>query len=108
VVLVRQRARPDIKINKDIEMVWQKRETELFAEWRRDTAHKALWETANEMLPYDLKVKGYQFYVAWLPGDAFGRYLYRDYFAAALVKDGLVEKEWDYIPTLTDIFELAK
>jgi len=88
-------------------MNWQKRDSELLADWRKDTRWKADWETANEELPYDLKMGGYQFYVAWVPGDNFGRKLYRQYFAAALIKSGMVEKEWDYIPSITELFEMC-
>ena len=89
-------------------MNWQKSFSELLAEWRKDTSWKALWERANENLPYELKAQGYDFYVAWIPGDRYGSYRYRDYFASALVRDWRVGKEWDYLPNLTEIFEMAK
>lgn len=84
-------------------MTWQKGFSELLAEWRKDTVWKAEWEIDNENLPYELKAQGYDFYVAWIPGDRYGRKRYRYYFAAALVKDRRVEREWDYIPNLTEI-----
>lgn len=87
-------------------MIRQKRFSELLAEWRKDTGWKALWETANDKMPYDLNAQGYEFYIAWIQGDRYGSYRCRDYFAAALVRDWMVEKEWDYIPTLAEIFEI--
>jgi len=89
-------------------MTWQKGFSELLAEWRKDTGWKADWGTANEALPYDLKAQGYDFYVAWIPGGPYGSHRYRDYFAAALVKNWRVEREWDYIPNLTELFETQR
>ena len=86
-------------------MNWQKNWSELVAEWRRDTGWKARWGTANEILPFLMAAQGYDFLVAWINNHPYGGYRYRNYFAAALVKDWRVEREWDYIPNLTEIFE---
>lgn len=89
-------------------MSWQKRFSELLADWRKDTGWTAIWEKANDALPYDLEAQGYDFYVAWVPGDQHGHNRYRNYFAAALLKKERVEREWDYMPNLSEIFEMVE
>ena len=85
---------------------YRKNLSELLAEWRRDTRWKALWEEDNKTLPFELWRRGCKFYVAWEP-DHSGLYRKRAYFAAAVVKDWQVIKEWEFIPSLTELFELV-
>ena len=75
--------------------------SELKREWRQMGRGRLLYGSRRDALPFELWSKGCDLVVAW-----YDDYLKSFEFDWVLVKDNEIIKQFDYSPSLTDLFEV--